>query len=75
MLVVDDDVVVCDNTCERLEELGMIAEGVGDGRAALAKVVELSLIHIYSDGTPYCIPISPMILYFHCVLVGKKSED
>lgn len=40
VLVVDDDVVVCDNTCERLEELGMIAEGVGDGRAALAKVVE-----------------------------------
>ena len=40
VLVVDDDVVDCDNTCERLEELGMIAEGVGDGRAALAKVVE-----------------------------------
>ena len=26
---------------------------------------------VNSDGTPYCIPISPMILYFHCVLEGR----
>lgn len=40
VLVVDDDAVVCDSTCERLEELGMAAERVTDGRTALAKVAE-----------------------------------
>lgn len=38
VLVADDDEIVCRNTCERLEELGMIAEWVTNGRAALAKV-------------------------------------
>ena len=31
------------------------------------------------DGTPYCIPISPVILqesiYFHCALEGKKLKN
>lgn len=40
VLVVDDDEDTCENTCKRLEELGIAAEGVNDGRTALAKVAE-----------------------------------
>ena len=39
VLVVDDDENVCRNTCERLEELKITAEGVGDGKTALNKVM------------------------------------
>lgn len=38
VLVVDDDTDACAHTCRRLAELGMTAEGVGDGRTALDKV-------------------------------------
>ena len=38
VLVVDDDEIICRNTCERLEELGVIAEWVTDGRLAIEKV-------------------------------------
>ena len=40
VLVVDDDHIVCENTCKRLEELEITAEGVGDGQTALAKLEE-----------------------------------
>ena len=40
VLVVDDDRIACENTCERLEELGITADGVDNGRSALTKVSE-----------------------------------
>lgn len=38
VLVVDDDEVICRNTCERLERLEITAEWVTDGMTALRKV-------------------------------------
>lgn len=38
VLVVDDDEIVCSNTCRRLTDLGMTAEWVMDGNAAVDKV-------------------------------------
>lgn len=40
VLVVDNDELVCRNTCKRLTDLGMAAEWVLDGRAAVDKVVQ-----------------------------------
>lgn len=38
-----------------------------------------TLATINLDGTPYCIPISPVlvgeVIYFHCALKGKKLEN
>jgi Predicted flavin-nucleotide-binding protein len=38
-----------------------------------------TLATVNPDGTPYCIPISPVlkgnIIYFHCALSGKKLEN
>lgn len=39
VLVVDDDEIVCRNTCDRLEGLGIHTEWVTDGRTAVEKVV------------------------------------
>lgn len=39
ILVVDNDEIVCSVTCGRLKELGMAAEWVSEGRAAVEKVV------------------------------------
>lgn len=40
ILVVDNDELVCRNTCRRLTDLGMAAEWVTDGRTAVDKVVQ-----------------------------------
>lgn len=48
VLVVDDDMIACENTCERLKELGSSAEGGGDGRTALARVTAA-----HAAGTDY----------------------
>lgn len=40
VLVVDNDELVCRNTCKRLSDLGMEAEWVLDGQAAVDKVVQ-----------------------------------
>lgn len=38
-----------------------------------------TLATVNPDGTPYCIPISPVLvgetLYFHCALEGKKLDN
>lgn len=38
-----------------------------------------TLATMNSDGTPYCIPISPAVvnecIYFHCALEGKKLDN
>ena len=38
-----------------------------------------TLATVNPDGTPYCIPISPIlmdnIIYFHCTLEGKKLTN
>ena len=43
VLIVDDDEVVCRNTCKRLSDLGMEAEWLTDGRAAVDKVAQAHL--------------------------------
>lgn len=40
VLVVDDDEIICRNTCERLKGLGMRAEWVSTGQAAVKKITE-----------------------------------
>ena len=40
ILIVDDDEIVCRNTCKRLLDLGMAAEWITDGRAAVDKAVQ-----------------------------------
>ena len=37
ILIADDDETVCQSTCERLKELGIAAEWVTNGRAAIEK--------------------------------------
>ena len=38
-----------------------------------------SLATVNEDGTPYCIPISPVVvgrdIYFHCAVQGKKLDN
>lgn len=38
-----------------------------------------TLATVNEDGTPYCIPISPVLvdgcIYFHCALEGKKLDN
>ena len=38
-----------------------------------------TLATVNSDGTPYCIPISPVVIgnsiYFHCATEGKKLDN
>lgn len=38
ILIADDDETVCQSTCERLKELGIAAEWVTNGRAAIEKI-------------------------------------
>lgn len=40
VLVVDDDEIVCCNTCKRLTDLGMAAEWVLDGHSAVEKAIQ-----------------------------------
>ena len=40
VLVVDDDEMICRNTCERLNELGMVAEWAPDAGTALQKIAQ-----------------------------------
>lgn len=48
ILIADDDETVCRNTCDRLKELGIAAEWVTNGRAAIEKI-ELA----QANGTDY----------------------
>jgi len=38
-----------------------------------------ALATVNADGTPYCIPVSPVLIedkiYFHCALEGKKLDN
>ncbi len=57
---------------DREKDAGFALEVVRDCEYA-------TLATVNEDGTPYCIPISPVLIdgyiYFHCALEGKKLDN
>lgn len=54
-------------------------QGEDFARSVLRKCEYGVLATVNGDGTPYCIPISPVlcgdVIYFHCALEGQKIDN